>query len=67
MVSSSSNIPRDIASEFKLSDKYGDLNDEGRVTTVELDDFFVVSVYTPNTKGDLSRLKIRAEGWDPAF
>ena len=67
VVSSASNIPPDIASEFKLSDKYGDLNDEGRVTTVELDDFFVVSVYTPNTKGDLSRLKIRAEGWDPAF
>ena len=67
VVSSASNLPESIASEFKLSDSYGDLNDEGRITTVELDDFFIVSVYTPNTKGDLSRLQIREAGWDPAF
>ena len=67
VVSSASNLPGDIASEFKLSDGYGNLNDEGRITTVELDDFFIVSVYTPNTKGDLSRLQIRKAGWDPAF
>jgi exodeoxyribonuclease-3 len=67
IISSSSNIPLEIASEFSLSDKYGNLNDEGRVSTVEFDKFFVISVYTPNTKGDLSRLQIRTEGWDPAF
>lgn len=67
VVSSASNLPGSITSEFKLSDSYGDLNDEGRITTVELDDFFIVSVYTPNTKGDLSRLRIREAGWDPAF
>lgn len=67
VISSASNLPGSIASEFKLSDSYGDLNDEGRITTVELDDFFIVSVYTPNTKGDLSRLHIREAGWDPAF
>ena len=67
VVSSASNLPGSIASEFKLSDSYGDLNDEGRITTVELDNFFIVSVYTPNTKGDLSRLQIREAGWDPAF
>ncbi len=67
VISSASNLPGSIASEFKLSDSYGDLNDEGRITTVELDDFFIVSVYTPNTKGDLSRLQIREASWDPAF
>ena len=66
-ISTLSNIPEDIASKFKLSDKYGDLNSEGRITTVELEDFFVISVYTPNTKGDLSRLEIRERAWDPAF
>lgn len=67
VISTNSNIPEDIASKFKLSDKYGDLNDEGRISVAEFEDFFIVSVYTPNTKGDLSRLQIRAEGWDPAF
>ncbi len=26
-----------------------------------------MTVYTPNAKGDLSRLKFRHENWDPAF
>jgi exodeoxyribonuclease-3 len=30
-------------------------------------DFFVVNVYTPNSKGDLSRLPLRHKQWDPAF
>lgn len=67
VLSQANNIPKEIASEFKLSDKYGNLNDEGRVCLAEFEDFFIISVYTPNTKGDLSRLAIRAEGWDPAF
>jgi exodeoxyribonuclease-3 len=46
-----------------LSDKYGDLQSEGRLTILELDDFCVASVYVPNTKGDLSRLEIR-QNWD---
>ncbi len=61
------NIPEDIATKYSLEDDYGDTNQEGRVTVVELDDFFVATSYTPNTKGDLSRLKLREEAWDPAF
>ena len=30
-------------------------------------DFYVVSVYTPNAKDDLSRLTLRHKHWDPAF
>ncbi len=30
-------------------------------------DFYVVSVYTPNAKDDLSRLALRHKHWDPAF
>jgi exodeoxyribonuclease-3 len=30
-------------------------------------DFYVVSVYTPNSKDDLSRIPLRHTKWDPAF
>jgi len=33
----------------------------------EYPDFFVVTVYTPNAKEDLSRLALRHKQWDPAF
>jgi exodeoxyribonuclease III len=39
---------------------------EGRVLTAELDDFFVVNVYVPNSKRDLSRLPYR-QRWDSDF
>ena len=35
--------------------------------SLEFDNFWVVTVYTPNSKDDLSRLKLRHEQWDPAF
>lgn len=58
----------DIAEKYGLAgDSYGDPNKEGRVISAEFDDFWVVTVYTPNSKGDLSRLKLRHEQWDPAF
>jgi len=61
-------LPKGIAKKFNLAtDTYGDANGEGRVITAEFDDFFLVTVYTPNAKGDLSRLRFRHEQWDPAF
>lgn len=39
---------------------------EGRVLGVEFRDFFLVNVYTPNSKRDLSRLSYRME-WDRDF
>lgn len=50
-----------------LSDKYGDPNTEGRVITAEFKKFYMVSVYTPNSKDDLSRIPLRHKQWDPAF
>ena len=38
---------------------------EGRVITCEYDGFFLVNVYVPNSKGDLSRLRYRYQSWDP--
>ena len=40
---------------------------EGRVQILESQDFYLVNVYTPNSKPDLSRLKLRYESWDPEF
>lgn len=40
---------------------------EGRVLTCELENFYVVNVYVPNSKGDLSRLPYRCNEWDVDF
>ena len=60
-------FPEPIATKYELKDAYGDTNTEGRVLAAEFADFWVVTVYTPNSKGDLSRLKLREAAWDKAF
>lgn len=61
-------IPEGIAKQFGLTaDKYGDPTTEGRVIAAEFKDFYVVTVYTPNAKDDLSRVPLRHKHWDPAF
>lgn len=61
-------MPEDIAKKHGLADDgYGDPNEEGRVIAADMHDFYVVSVYTPNAKDDLSRLALRHKHWDPAF
>lgn len=49
------------------ADQFGDPTREGRVISAEFPDFWVVTVYTPNSKGDLARLALRHKHWDPAF
>ncbi|MCQ2096058.1 MAG: exodeoxyribonuclease III [Bacteroidaceae bacterium] len=39
---------------------------EGRVITLEMEDFFLVTVYTPNSQDGLRRLDYRMQ-WDDAF
>lgn len=51
----------------KFEDAYGDPAKEGRVITAEFKKCYVVSVYTPNSKDDLSRIPLRHKQWDPAF
>lgn len=61
-------LPEKISKKYKLeNNEYGDPNTEGRVIALELADIYVVSVYTPNAKDDLSRLALRHKQWDPAF
>jgi exodeoxyribonuclease-3 len=58
----------EIIKQYNVTgDTYGDPNAEGRVIAAEFADFWVVTVYTPNSKGDLSRLKLRYDSWDRAF
>ncbi|HKI97896.1 MAG TPA: exodeoxyribonuclease III [bacterium] len=40
---------------------------EGRVVTTELEDFFLVNVYTPNAQRGLGRLDYRTQAWEPDF
>ncbi|WP_090716974.1 exodeoxyribonuclease III [Paenibacillus typhae] len=52
-----------------LSVRYGleeDSEPEGRVITLEFDGFYLVNVYTPNAKRDLTRLDYRME-WEDRF
>ena len=61
-------MPEDIAEKYGLAnDSYGDPNEEGRIIAADMGSFWVVSIYTPNSKEDLSRLALRHERWDPAF
>jgi exodeoxyribonuclease-3 len=61
-------LPIDIAKKYGLvADGYGDPNSEGRVIAAEFEKFYVVTVYTPNAKDDLSRIPLRHKQWDPAF
>ena len=58
----------EITKEYNLAaDGFGDPTKEGRVISAEFDTFWVVTVYTPNSKGDLGRLELRHKHWDPAF
>ncbi|HXB58782.1 MAG TPA: exodeoxyribonuclease III [Candidatus Acidoferrales bacterium] len=53
---------------LKMSDgvKITEHDGEGRVQTAEFDDYFLVNVYVPNSKRDLSRLTYRQK-WDRDF
>lgn len=43
------------------------IDTEGRMITLEFENFFLVNVYTPNSKIDFSRLDYRVNIWDSAF
>ncbi len=66
-VSVALDFPVKIAKKYKFSDKYGDTNTEGRIVCAEYKKFYLVTVYTPNAKDDLTRVPMRHKSWDPAF
>jgi len=42
-------------------------DNEGRVITLEYENYYLVNVYTPNSKRELLRLSYRYNEWDPDF
>jgi exodeoxyribonuclease III len=61
-------FPEDIIKTYDVTgDTYGNPNVEGRIIAAEFDRFWLVTVYTPNAKDDLTRLDLRHRHWDPAF
>jgi len=67
-ISTANGFPDDIAKKFNLKDaKDRDSSSEGRVLMAEFEKFYVITVYTPNSKDDLSRIPLRHDHWDPAF
>jgi len=61
-------FPESFAAKYNFVDAATrDAAREGRVLTAEFEKFYVVTVYTPNAKDDLSRLDLREKHWDPAF
>lgn len=61
-------FPATIMKKYNLTDHADrDSSTEGRVMAAEFEKYYVVTVYTPNAKDDLSRIPLRHEHWDPAF
>ena len=59
-----------FAKETPLSVSYGlgnpELDNEGRLITLEYQDFYLVTCYTPNAQRELARIEHRLK-WDEAF
>lgn len=59
-----------FSKEKPLSVAYGigieEHDKEGRVITLEFEDYYVITVYTPNSQNELARLPYRME-WEDAF
>lgn len=67
-VSVANGFSDDVNGQYNfIDDQTRDAAAEGRVITAEYDKFYVVTVYTPNAKDDLSRIPLRHKHWDPAF
>ncbi len=60
-------IRNDLPTDLSLKDDFGDPLVEGRVLMAEFDNFYLVDVYTPNSKNALERLNLRKNLWDPEF
>lgn len=51
----------------KIIELTGVAKEEGRILVLDLKNFYLVNVYTPNSKPNLSRLALREKNWDPNF
>ena len=51
---------------INVTHNFGEYDDEGRTIVCEFEDFYFVTVYTPNSKSELERLDYRMD-WEDAF
>lgn len=51
---------------INVTHNFGEYDDEGRTLVCEFEDFYFVTVYTPNSKRELERLHYRMD-WEDAF
>ena len=51
---------------INVTHNFGEYDDEGRTLVCEFEDFYFVTVYTPNSKSELERLDYRMD-WEDAF
>ena len=51
---------------YGINNKEIETPNEGRVITLEFEDFYMITVYTPNSQNELKRLDYRMK-WDDAF
>ena len=56
----------DVNTNFPLIDAPDTMDLEGRMVTLEFDDFYFTQVYTPNAGNELKRLPLRQE-WDVKY
>jgi exodeoxyribonuclease-3 len=60
-------FPEEIEREYEWDeDIHGAAVNEGRIITAEFGSFFLLTVYVPNSKPDLSRVPLREHVWGPA-
>jgi len=52
---------------ISVTNGIGLLDEEGRVQTLEFEGFYLVNIYSPHSKHDLSRLNFRYKEWDIAL
>jgi exodeoxyribonuclease-3 len=52
---------------YGMSYKGGEIDNEGRVISIEFKNYWLVHVYTPNSGQELARLEYRTKEWDRAF
>lgn len=60
-------VRNNLPTQQDFVDQFGDPLTEGRVLTAEFEKFYLVNVYTPNSKNGLGRLALRKKMWDPGF
>jgi exodeoxyribonuclease-3 len=56
-----------LSIKYGLKNKDKEIDDEGRVIVIEMKQYYLIHVYTPNSGQSLNRLEWRTTEWDRSF